>query len=459
MARELTSGLVRRLADVVGDAHVIVDRDRLASYESDWTGRFVGRAAAVVRPATSAEVAAVVADCAAAGVALVPQGGNTGLVGGAAPLDGGLVLSLTRLDAIGDVDRETSQVTTGAGVTLGALQRALRPQGLEPAVDLAPRDSATLGGMAATNAGGTRVLRHGSMRAQVAGLEAVLGDGSVVASMRGLAKDTSGYDLSSLLVGSEGTLGVITALRLGLEPVPAHRCAAMVALRSVADAVTFAADLRDRLPSLQAAEMMSGRLLALVDRRRGATPPVDPAGSWVVLVECAGPADDADALASAVGRHDDLVADAALAGDGPRLRALWERRELATETLAAVGPPRKLDVSLPLGALDRFVRRAESEVAAAEPDAELHVFGHLLDGNLHCNMVGVRGDGDRLDGALLELAVSMGGSIGAEHGVGRAKRRWLPLVRSASEIAAFRAIKAALDPAGILNPGVLFPDG
>lgn len=455
----LDAGLRGALQDAVGADQVLLDEDRLASYETDWTGRFHGRAAAVVRPVDTDEVAAVVEACRRSGTSMTLQGGNTGLVGGAVPADGAVLVSLRRLTAIGPVDPDSAQVSVGAGVTLGDLQRHLAPSGLQPAVDLAARDSATVGGMAATNAGGLRVLRHGSMRAQVAGIEAVLGSGSVVSSMRGLAKDTSGYDLPSLLVGSEGTLGVITAVRLTLEPVPARRAAALVGVAGLADAVAVAAGLRDGLSSLQAAEVIAGDLLALVDRRRHLGPALTVTPPWALLVECAGPDDDTERLAAALAAAGDRVLDAAVTGDGPRRRALWAHRELVTEVLAEVGPPRKLDVGLPLRAVARFAAEVGPLVDRLAPGATAALFGHLLDGNLHCNLLGVPdGRGETVDGAVLELAVGLGGSIGAEHGIGRAKRRYLPLVHGPAELTALRALKGALDPDGILNPGVLFPD-
>jgi FAD/FMN-containing dehydrogenase len=356
-------------------------------------------------------------------------------------------------------------VTVGAGVTLAALQERVRAVGLQLGVDLASRQSATLGGMAATNAGGTRVLRHGTMRAQVVGSQAVLGTGQVVSQLRALPKDTSGYDVSGLLVGSEGTLGVFTALRLALDPVPAGRAAALVATPSLEAAVATAVAVQRRLPTLESAEVLDAATLELVRATFGLPPPFgDGAARWYLLLASAGPGDQDEALAAALptdgeGTTGVTVTDAVVAGDGPRLEALWRYRESATEALAVVGPPRKLDVSVPLGALARYADAAPAALARVAPGARLHLFGHLLDGNLHCNVLDVPSPAaDAADEALLRLAVELGGSIGAEHGIGRAKRRYLSLVRSPAEVAVFRAVKAALDPAGVLNPGVLLPD-
>ncbi len=451
--------LLATLRDVVGATQVLDDADLCAGYEVDWTGRWRGRALAVVRPGSTTEVSGVVSACAAAGVAVLPQGGNTGLVGGSVPSGGEVVLSLRRLVDVGPVDGLSGQVTVGAGVVLADLQERLAGGGRELAVDLAARGSATVGGLVATNAGGLRVLRHGTMRNQVVGLEAVLADGGVVSRLGGLAKDATGYDLSSLLVGSEGTLGVVTAARLRLVPIRPERVTALLALGSVTDAMTVAAELRDRLDSLDVAELVTGPTLALVARERGLTPPFADRPPAALLVECgdrvAAPVDE---LADAVSGCGPLVLDAAVS-DRPSERArLWQHREEITEALQAAGPPRKLDVSLPLTALATFADDVVRGVESGFPGSACHLFGHVLDGNLHVNVLGAPGhDGDAVDALVLTLAAAAGGSIGAEHGIGRAKVRWLHLSRSPAELAAFRSIKRALDPAGTLSPGVLIP--
>lgn len=451
--------LLGTLRDVVGAGHVLVDADVRAGYEVDWTGRWRGDALAVVRPASTTEVVGVVRACRDAGVAVLPQGGLTGLVGGGAPAGGEVVVSLRRLDGIGPVDPLSGQVTVGAGVVLAELQRALLEEGRELAVDLAARDGATVGGLIATNAGGLRVLRHGTMRAQVVGVEAVLADGGVVSRLGGLAKDATGYDLSSLLVGSEGTLGIVTAARLRLVRRRPHRVAAMLALASVGDAVAVAARLRDRLEALDAAELVVGETLRFVDRERGLPCPF---GAWpgaALLVECGAYGEaPVDALAAAVLDVGDVVLDAAVStSDADRAR-LWRHREEITEALQAAGPPHKLDVSLPLAGLAAFADEVGRAVGSRWPGAACHLFGHVLDGNLHVNVLGTApGDAEAVEELVLGLVASAGGSVGAEHGIGRAKVRWLHLSRSSEELAAFRAIKAALDPAGTFSPGVLLP--
>ena len=451
--------LLVALRHAVGDPHVLTDPDVRAGYEVDWTGRWRGQARAVVRPGSTGEVAAVVHACAAAGATVLAQGGNTGLVGGSVPAGGEVVVSLRRLAGIGPLDELSGQVTVGAGVVLADLQERLAPHGRELAVDLAARGSATIGGLVATNAGGLRVLRHGTMRAQVVGLEAVLADGSVVSRLGGLAKDATGYDLSSLLVGSEGTLGVVTAARLRLAPVRAARVTALLALASVADAVAVAAQLRDRLDSLDVAELVGGPTLALVARERRLAPPFPELPLVALLVECgASRQAPVDELGEAVLGCGSAVLDAAVSDGGSERARLWQHREEITEALQAAGPPRKLDVSLPLATLAAFAEDVVDQVESRFPGAACHLFGHVLDGNLHVNVLGAdERQGEAVDELVLSLAAAAGGSIGAEHGIGRAKVRWLHLSRSPAELATFRSIKAALDPAGTFGPGILLP--
>jgi FAD/FMN-containing dehydrogenase len=442
--------LFGELAAVVGREHVLVDEDTTAGYSVDWTGRYRGRAAAVVRPGSTAQVAAVLRVCGAARVAVVPQGGNTGLVGGAVPLAGEVVLSLRRLDDLGPVDPLSAQVTVGAGATLAAVQAHASGAGLGVGVDLAARDGATIGGMVATNAGGLAVVRHGPMRASVAGLEAVLADGSVVSHLGGLTKDNTGYDLAGLLCGSEGTLGVVTAVRLRLVAVPEERTTALVGFGDVASAMAAVAQLRRRGVVLEAAELVLDDALAIAEGHVGAPSPVRAPA--VLLVEWVPPAPGEEVLAAADG-----AVDVAVATDGSRRAGLWRHREAVTEAISALGVPHKLDVALAPGELPAFVDDVRDRVAAVAPGSTLALFGHAADGNVHVNVVGPPPDDEAVDDAVLELVVARGGSISAEHGIGTAKRQWLRRNRSAAEVAAMQAVKAALDPAGTLNPNVLFP--
>ena len=428
------------LGRVVGAEHVVTDPDLRAAAEVDWTGRWRGTARAVVRPGTPAEVAAVLAVCAAAGVPVVPQGGNTGLVGGSVPGPaGGIVLSTRRLAGLEPVAADGT-VVVGAGATLAAVQAHAAAAGRQLGLDWAARDTATVGGAVATNAGGLRVLRWGPARAQLVGAEVALADGSLLSRVTGPLKDSTGYDLSGLLCGSEGTLGVLTRLRLRLvAPLPAERAVALVGVRSVADAQTVLADVRRSGLDLAAAELIGAAALDLLD---GPSPLPD---SWpaYVLLEVVGPG-GVDALAEVVAGS--VVGDAVLAGEPPDRARLWRCREEITPAVSRAGVPVKLDVSVPAD------RLAEVWAALDRPGTVL--FGHLAEANLHVNVLGAA-DPEAAADRVLRLVAAAGGSISAEHGIGRAKTRWLPLTRSAAELAAMRAVKTALDPTGILNPGVL----
>ncbi len=456
--------LIPTLRDVVGDVHVLVDHDLCRSYETDWTGRYSGPATCVVRPGTTAEVAAVLVACATAGASVVPQAGNTGLVGGgvprARPGDGRptVVLSLRRLDDVTDVDADAMQLTAGAGVTIARWQSAAHAVGLDTPVDFAARDSATIGGAIATNAGGSRVVRYGTMRRQILGIEAVLADGRVVGSLTGLAKETVGLHWPSILAGSEGTLAVVTAARLRLVPRFEHVVTVMLTAPSVDDAVAMAGRLRRSVPSLDAVEIIQPDALRLVAEHLGTTPPVDaPDGSTVLLVECADHRDPTDDLLARLDGPE--VSDTAVATDALHRAALVAFRDRITDAIgaasASVGtPPFKLDVAVPIGAVGRLLDLADD--AARSDGCRLIAFGHLAEGNLHLNHLGVR-DPDELADRVLRSVADLGGTISAEHGVGIAKTKWLHLVRSPDDLAAQAAIKSALDPLGMLNPGVLDP--
>ena len=449
------------LRTAVGPQHVLLDGGMRASYETDWTGRFTGTSRAVVRPASTAEVAQVLRACAEARVPVVVQGGNTGLVGGGVPArdqdDHPPVLLLTtRLTELGAVSRVSRQVTAGAGVTLTALTGHARAAGLDFGVDLAARDSATVGGMAATNAGGILVLRYGSMREQVAGVEAVLVDGRIIARLDGLAKDSTGYDLGHLLAGSEGTLAVITRLRLRLVTAEPERAVALIAVRGAAAAVDLLASLRPRLPGLCAAELSFDAGLRLVAGHLGVVVPLAGAGGAYVLVEVAGQSDPLDDLLAAL-EASEQVLDATAASSAADRARLWQLREGHTEAISAAGVPVKLDVSVPLSRLAELVDRLPGTVAAAAPGAELVAFGHLAEANLHVNVLGAAASDEAVTAAVLGLVAKLGGSISSEHGVGQAKARWLELSRTPAEIDVMRAVKSAFDPLGLLNRHVLLP--
>ena len=454
----MTTPLEARLADVVGAAHVLTEPALRAPYEADWTRRFGGPSVLVVRPGCTDEVAAVVRLCAAAGVAIVAQGGNTGLVGGGVPRNGEVLLSLRRLDDVSDVDEVGQRLTAGAGATLAAVQLHARRSGLEFGIDLASRDSATVGGLIATNAGGVRVVRHGTMRAQLRGIEVVFADGAVVTRLAGTAHDNSGYDLAGLLAGSEGTLGIITRATLALVAAPASRAVGLIGLPDTADAVRLATALR-RLPDLDALELVYADGLALVCAHAGMRPPLSAAYPVYVLVEVAGERAEEQLGETLAGL---AAVDVAFAVAPDDRRRLWAYRERISESIAAAASlhtlvPHKLDVALPLGRLADFMDLLHPLIESVAPGTQVVVFGHLGVGNLHINLLGPAVHDVGVDDAVLALVARLGGSIGAEHGIGTAKRDYLSWTRSAADIAAMRAIKSALDPAGLLNPGVLLP--
>lgn len=446
--------LRQALVEAVGDTHVLSDPDLTAGYERDWTGRYEGRARLVVRPADTGQLAAVMRACAEAGAAVVPQGGNTGLVGASVPRGGEVLLSLTRLNRIEEVDRGSAQVTVGAGVTLAELQAAAAAAGLDAGLDFAARDSCTVGGAVACDAGGARALRYGTARARVAGLEAVLAEGVVISRLTGVEKDNAGYDLPALLVGSEGTLGVIARVRWRLVPRLAARTAALVPLASVADALPLLACLRTRAPSLESCDFFldDGLRLALEHQRRQS--PLRRSAPVYVLAECADRTDPTEELVVALSEAG--VDDALIADDTVGRERLWALREGLTEAINAAGIPHKLDVGVPLAQLAEFVARVPEAVRRAGAERTI-LFGHLGDGNVHVNVLGADPDDAGVDGAVLELVLECGGTISAEHGVGVSKAAWLERARGSVELAAMRAIKRALDPTGLLNPGAVLP--
>lgn len=423
------AGLLARLADAVGPAQVLTDPAVTASYGTDWTGRWRARPLAVVRPGSAAEVAAAVRFCADAGVPLVPQGGNTGLVGGSVPRgdDRMVVLSTRRLGTVGPVDRGSRTLVAGAGAPLAQVQRAAARAGLRYAVDLAARESATVGGTVATNAAGLRAVAFGDTRRQVAGLEAVLADGTVVDDLDGPPAGRDGFPLAGLLCGSEGTLAIVTAARLRLlAPPAAPPSVVLVGLPEVAEALP----LLDQ-QGLTAAELMLRPGLELACRVAGLADPLARPWPAYLLLEVEGEPvlpDDVDAVVD------------------PRV---WAYREGMTEAIATLGVPHKLDVALPVPAVPRFL----ADLPAAVAPFVVHPFGHLGVGNVHVNVLPAVGDADRsaldaVDDRVVGLVRAYGGSVAAEHGVGVAKVRWVrpDPVRA--------RLKRAFDPGGLLNPGV-----
>jgi FAD/FMN-containing dehydrogenase len=442
----LPPALLRSLAAIVGESHVLTG-DATAGFAVDWTGRFRGRTPAVVRPRDTAEVAAVLALCTDAGIPVVPQGGNTGLVGGGVPLQGEIVLSLTRLDQRGPVDQEASQITVGAGVTLQ--QAADADPALDLGVFIASRDSATVGGAVATNAGGVRVLRFGPMRAQLRGLEAVLADGTVVSHLAGLVKDNTGYDYPSLLAGSEGTLAVVTRVRVRLVPRLRDMVTALVGLGGLDELHALARRAVREVPGLVSAEFFTSAGLDILMAHAGLAPPLASPSRAYLLLEASGPG-ALEELADVIGDREAAVGESA--ADRARL---WSYRERHPEAAGFLGVPIKLDVSVPAAQWVRLASEAAAVVTAVDAGAKVITFGHVADGNLHVNIVPAEAADGRHENALLPFVASLGGSISAEHGIGALKAQWLPLARSDAERALFARIRSAFDPSGTLNPNVL----
>lgn len=446
---------IHRLEQFVGATHVLVDPDEVAGYEQDWTGRWSGRSMCVVRPASTEQVVGVVTACASAGIAITVQGGNTGLVGGGVPADGAVVLSTERLDRIGEVDADTGRVLVGAGAPLARVAAAAEDAGWEVGVDLASRDAATIGGMVATDAGGSRVVAHGSMRQHVLGMEVVLADGTIARPwLEGLPKDTAGYDLRQVMVGSEGTLGIITQVLLQLVP-PAPTAATLLLGSTTAGTAGLVAALQARIADsgarLTACELMTASGCGLVADVLGVTSPVTT--PVALLID----------LAGEVG--DDLLADLAALGHGETVvgldpatrQRLWRLREGHTEAISVLGIPVKLDVAVPLEQLAWFLDAVPATVATVLPPATCVLFGHAVEGNIHVNVTGAAAHAERIEESVYGLLAEVGGTISAEHGVGRAKVDHLHLTRDEGSLAAMRRLKQALDPDELLNPGVVLP--
>jgi FAD/FMN-containing dehydrogenase len=452
--------LLERLRGIVGAGHVLRGADA-APFCTDWRGLFSGAALAVVRPADAEQVGACVAACAAGGVAVVPQGGNTGLCGGATPRDGEVVLSLGRLNRVRDVDATDLVMEVEAGVTLQAARIAAAEAGLDLPLGIASEGSAQIGGVLATNAGGTATLRHGSARDLALGLEVVLADGRIWNGLRRLRKDNTGYTLTKLFVGSEGTLGIITAACLRLVPAARAGEVAFVAVASPEAALVLLGLLRRAADaSLAAFEYVSGAALRLgLERIEGLSDPLGSPAEHYVLIEVSSPCVDAPlgpllegVLAEAL--EGGLVTDAVLAASEAQRAGLWRLRETLAEAQQRAGATVKNDISVPIARIPDFLRQAGAVCEALVPGVRVVPFGHAGDGNIHFNvMVPEASVGDALMHAVGEVARGLGGSFSAEHGVGQLKTGLLAEWRGAVEMDLLRALKGALDPQGVLNPG------
>lgn len=431
--------------------------------------RWVGRAGLVAAPRNTAEVAAVVSACSEAGVGIVPWGGGTGLVGGQLMLDGPapVILTLERMTAIRGLWPEENVLIAEAGVTLGAVRQAAEDAGHQFPLSLASQDSATIGGVLSTNAGGTGVLRWGNARELCLGVEAVLPDGSVMNTLSRLRKDNTGYDIRGLLIGAEGTLGVITAASLRLAPVPTSVGTALLVVPDPRAALDLLGEAQAHLAgSVTAFELISGqglRFLAetMPDIRR----PIEPEPDWMVLLEVGLPEElEPEAALMALlqkGMDGGLVSDGLVAQSGAQAAQFWTMRESLPLANRRVGAIASHDISLPLSEIPAFIADAGAMLAERE-ELRINCFGHLGDGNLHYNLFPVPGrsradypQGAALSRAVHEMVVARGGSFSAEHGVGRLKAADLARWGDPTRLAAMHAIKAALDPKGIMNPGAV----
>ncbi len=465
----MTVALLAGLRAAVGAAHVLTEGD-LSAYELDWRQRYRGRALAVVRPGSTDEVAQVVQACAAHGTGIVAQGGNTGLVGGSVPDASGtqVLLSLGRMNRVRNIDAANLTMTVEAGCVLQAVQEAAAAQSLLYPLSLAAEGSCTIGGNLATNAGGTQVLRFGNARELCLGLEVVTASGEVWHGLSGLRKDNTGYDLRDLFIGSEGTLGIITAATLRLHPQPVAVTTAMASLATLAEAVALLQLAQARLGAgLTGFELMQRHALGLVRKHFPQLAQPLPEAEWMVLLEQS----DSESEAHAQGGFEvllelalerGLISDAAVASSHAQSAAMWQLRESIPLAQSAEGLNIKHDISLPISAIPAFVASTDAALQQAFPGARLVNFGHLGDGNLHYNVQApATGDAaaflrdceSAVNALVFDAVAAHGGSISAEHGIGALKRKALAERKSPVALQMMRAIKQALDPQGLMNPG------
>lgn len=458
--------LLERLQDIVGPGALTTDPVDLEPHLTEWRGIYTGRTLAMLTPRSTADVSAIVTVCAEQGVAIVPQGGNTSMCGGAVPDDSGtqIVLSLGRMNRVRNVDALNFSMEVDAGCILAKAQDAAKQAGLYLPLSIGAEGSCQVGGNIATNAGGLNVGRYGTARALVLGLEVVLADGTVMNSLRSLRKDTAGYDLKQLFIGSEGTLGIITAAVLRLFPDPGELSTALLGIDSAGKAVDLYANLKAALNDrIESFELVSQRVFGLVTRFiAGAKLPFNDEYPWYVLVET-GTGGDAEvlqnALAEAAGSG--LLDDAVIAKNERESAELWRLRHSISEAERQDGKALKHDISVPLSRMQEFLVRGDELVATLRADAKLVAFGHVGDGNLHYNVVLPRdlpadewaSEGERVSRGIYDLVHELGGSFSAEHGVGQSKRAWLDEYRGGPELELMRQLKKTLDPGNILNPG------
>jgi FAD/FMN-containing dehydrogenase len=461
-------------AALLGPRGFTSDPDRMDTWLTDWRGRYTGRALALASPVSAHEVAALVRLCAAHRVPIVPQGGNSGMVGGATPDNSGtaIILSLRRMDAVRSINSATGQAVCEAGVILQHLHDAAEAAGLRFPLTLGGKGSATIGGLISANAGGTQVLRHGTMRAQVLGLEAVLATGEVLDLLTPLKKDNRGFDLKQLLIGSEGTLGIVTAATLRLLPAPRARATAWVGLGSITDAGQLLQRMERAMgDALEGFEVVPAHCLASVlSHLPGARAPLAEPHAWNALIECVLPHGEDAALreqleaALAAALEEALIADAVIAANDAQAEQFWTLRDSISAAERALGPAMQHDISVPVEAMPAFILAAVPAIEAAFPGTRAVAFGHLGDGNVHFHVLAPQGaprgvweesDGKAVSMQVHDLVTRWGGSISAEHGIGQMKVDELARLHDPIALAVMGRIKQALDPQGLLNPGKL----
>lgn len=461
---------------VVGKKGFTEAGDDMAPWLTDWRGRYTGTAAAMLSPADTRETAAILKIAYENDIAIVPQGGNSGMVGGATPDRSGrsIILSLRRMNKIRTIQAEDQQVVCDAGVILQNLHEALAEEGQRFPLTLGGKGSATVGGLVSTNAGGTQVLRHGTMRSLVAGIEAVLPDGSIFEGLSALKKDNRGYDLKQLFVGGEGTLGIVTAATLKTVPALVDRCVAWAAVDSTTAAYNLFRFLNSRTAqSLEGFEIIPDSCLASVLRHiPGTRPPLEGRHQWHVLIEIIRDRPEAEdpsvivenLLAEAMER--DLVEDATLAANEQQAEDFWKLRDSISEAERASGPALQHDISVPVPGMARFIDEASPVIEARFPGTEIAAFGHMGDGNVHFHVKAPPGASpetwmedyaEKITPLVHDLVIAAGGSISAEHGIGQSKRLELERLSSDARLSMLRAIKTAIDPKNIMNPGKLVP--
>ena len=449
---------IAELKSLLGSGRISEDEDIIKTYSDDWTGRYRGSARAVISPQSTYEVAEILNWCSTNQVGVVPQGGNTGMVGGSTPLNGELIISLRKMKNVNFSDTNDNQIVAEAGATLLEIQNLALERSMIYGVDFAARDSATIGGTIATNAGGLNVLRYGTTRRQIISVEAVTGTGEIIGNLNGLDKDNTGYHLPSLLCGSEGTLAIVTRAKLRLRPKPKENVSILFGLDTIQDAVNLTEACVSTSTEIIACELFFQKGVDLVREAYDLQPLWNNRNSIYLLCEFAGDLGVLDrlnenVLGEMLRTHDSILV---ATSDRERQR-LWQYRELHTLAISNKGIPLKLDVTIPLGNLTHFLDSIATICGNINPLSIPYVFGHSADGNMHLNILQSEPNVAEMEEEILKFVVSLDGSISAEHGIGRAKAPYLHLQRNEEEIRLFREMKKAFDPKGILNPDVIFP--